>query len=210
MHWYMCPCDGVHVPVNVNQLTRRINQVQSVEKRYLIGGTDIYTTTSSNFDGYGFALNSHASNNFSDYEEFTARTYLHDTNNGLIGLPLTVSVNGGVVAEHHYNALGQRDWSKSFGKLQQSVAYDMTSAIPTGQRGTVKTVWDGNSNATTPTEWKRGIPKTIQYADGNSRFAEVNDSGWITPFTYENGYTTTYGHDWYGQLARVPYPEGAR
>src|SRR3546814_12879143 len=75
MHWYMCPCDGVHVPVNVNQLTRRINQVQSVEKRYLIGGTDIYTTTSSNFDGYGFALNSHASNNFSDYEEFTARTY---------------------------------------------------------------------------------------------------------------------------------------
>src|SRR3546814_10780693 len=91
MHWYMCPCDGVHVPVNVNQLTRRINQVQSVEKRYLIGGTDIYTTTSSNFDGYGFALNSHASNNFSDYEEFTARNYLHDTNNGLIGLPLTVS-----------------------------------------------------------------------------------------------------------------------
>src|SRR3546814_16528711 len=87
----MCPCDGVHVPVNVNQLTRRINQVQSVEKRYLIGGTDIYTTTSSNFDGYGFAINSHASNNFSDYEEFTARTYLHDTNNGMIGWPLTVS-----------------------------------------------------------------------------------------------------------------------
>src|SRR3546814_6638317 len=37
MHWYMCPCDGVHVPVNVNQLTRRINQVQSEEKRYMIG-----------------------------------------------------------------------------------------------------------------------------------------------------------------------------
>src|SRR3546814_16676310 len=173
MHWYMCPCEGVHVPVNVNQLTRRINQVQSVEKRYLIGGTDIYTTTSSNFDGYGFALNSHASNNFSDYEEFTARTYLHDTNNGLIGLPLTVSVNGGVVAEHHYNALGQRDWSKSFGKLQQSVAYDMTSAIPTGQRGTDKTVWDGHSNATTLTAWKRGTPTPNQSANHNISFSKI-------------------------------------
>src|SRR3546814_1685540 len=84
----------------------------------------------------------------------------------------------------------------------------MTSAIPTGQRGTVKTVWDGNSNATTLTEWKRGIPKTIQYADGNSRFGEVNDSGWITSLTDENGYTTTYGYDWLGQLASVTYPEG--
>src|SRR3546814_20424796 len=119
-----------------------------METRYLIGGTDTYTTTSSNFYGYGFALNSHASNNFSDYEEFTARTYLPDTNNGLIGLPLTVSVNGGVVAEHHYNALGQRDLSKSFGKLQQSVAYDMTSAIPNGPRGTVTTVSAVTTNAT--------------------------------------------------------------
>src|SRR3546814_10227162 len=103
---------------------------------------------------------------------------------------------------------GPAGLSKSVGKLQQSVAYDMTPAIPTGQRGTVKTVWDGNSNATTLTEWKRGIPKTIQYADGNSRFGEVNDSGWITSLTDENGYTTTYGYDWLGQLASVTYPEG--
>src|SRR3546814_8549218 len=116
----MCPCDGVHVPVNVNQLTRRINQVQSVEKRYLIGGTDIYTTTSSNFDGYGFVLHHHASNNFSDYEEFTARTYLHDTNNGLIRLPFKVSVYDGGVGEHHYNAADQTTWRKAFGNLLQS------------------------------------------------------------------------------------------
>src|SRR3546814_14854090 len=94
-----------------------------METRYLIGGTDTYTTTSSNFDGYGFALNSHASNNFSDYEEFTARTYLHDTHNGLIGLPLTMSVNGGGVAEHTYKATGQSSWHKSIGQLQQSDAY---------------------------------------------------------------------------------------
>src|SRR3546814_14908209 len=124
----MCPCDGVHVPVNVNQLTRRINQVQSVEKRYLIGGTDIYTTTSSNFDGYGFALNSHASNNFSDYEEFTARTYLHDTKNGMIGLPLTVSINGGVVAETPLNEMGQSYLDTSFGHTQPNVAHHMAFA----------------------------------------------------------------------------------
>src|SRR5690606_20262884 len=69
MHWYMCPCDGIYVPINESQVMNRINLTESVDKFYLEGGTDIYTTAISNFDSYGFALNSHASTNLRSYED---------------------------------------------------------------------------------------------------------------------------------------------
>src|SRR5690606_37968696 len=87
-HWYLCPCHSIYRPVNSNQLSYRINQTQAIEKRYLSDGTDTYTTTFSNFDPYGFYLDSQESNSFG-YQRTTERTFLHDTINGLIGLPLT-------------------------------------------------------------------------------------------------------------------------
>ena len=205
MHWYMCPCEGTP-PVNENQLSARINQTQSVLKRYVTGGSDIFTTTSSNFDAYGFTLTTQGSNNFSANVRTVQTTYLHDTVNGLIGLPLTETVNGLLASEHHYNAQGQRDWTKAFGKLQASVTYDTTSTVASGQRGTLKTVKDGNNNTSTFTNWKRGIPQTALYADSTTRAAVVNDSGWITSVTDEVAAKTCYTYDAMGRIGGITYP----
>ncbi|MCL1633814.1 hypothetical protein M2650_04035 [Luteimonas sp. SX5] len=96
----------------------------------------------------------------------------------------------------------------AFGKLQQTLTYDTASAVATGQRGTLKTVTDGNSNVTTFTDWMRGIPKKITFADAKFKSATIGDLGQITSITDENGYTTAYGYDAMGRLNLIDYPDG--
>lgn len=93
-----------------------------------------------------------------------------------------------------------------FGKLQRTMAYDSTSGVGTGQLGTLKSVTDGKGNVTTFGSWKRGIPQSIAYADGKTQSAVVNDQGWITAITDENGFATGYGYDTMGRLASIVYP----
>ncbi|PJK14013.1 hypothetical protein CO613_08520 [Lysobacteraceae bacterium NML07-0707] len=104
--------------------------------------------------------------------------------------------------------------SKQYGCTVQTLGWDTTSSIAGGQRGTIKTVTDGNGNTTTLSNWKRGIPQTIQYPatlefpSGATQSAQVNDAGWITRATDENGYSTGYGYDAMGRLASITYPGG--
>lgn len=92
----------------------------------------------------------------------------------------------------------------AFGKLQQTLTYNTD--------GTVATVKDGNNNVTTLSNWKRGIPQSIRYPataespSGATQSAVVNDSGWITSVTDENGYKTCYAYDAMGRLSRITYP----
>ena len=88
----------------------------------------------------------------------------------------------------------------AFGKLQSSTTYYAN--------GTVNTVKDGRNNTTSLSSWKRGIPQSIQYADGTSQSAVVNDNGWIDSVTDENGFSTAYTYDAMGRLSGITYPTG--
>lgn len=125
------------------------------------------------------------------------------------GLPVDCGLSGVVMSENTYDAAtALAITTKSFGKLKSTFAYDTISAVATGQRGTLKTVKDGNNNITTYTNWKRGIPQSVAFADGNSRTAVVDGRGWITSVTDENGYVTGYAYDAMGRITQVIYPTG--
>src|SRR5690606_7796318 len=111
LHWYQCTVNCILVPINEIQATNRIHETQTTDTYYLAGGSDTYTTTQGPFDSYGFVLGSNESNSFSGNQRAITRTYLHDTTNGLLGLPLTEVVNGTTAVQHHYNSLGQLDWT---------------------------------------------------------------------------------------------------
>lgn len=96
----------------------------------------------------------------------------------------------------------------SFGKLQKSYTYDLTSTVASGQRGTLKTVTDGNNHATTYSGWTRGVPQQVSYADGSSQSAAVDGNGWVTAVTNEAGFTTSYAYDSMGRISQVTYPTG--
>ena len=103
----------------------------------------------------------------------------------------------------------------SFGKLQQTFTYDTTTAISTGQRGTLKTTSDGRDTANFNTtiafsSWTRGIPGLISYPDSTSQSAQVNANGWITSTTDENGYKTCYAYDDMGRLSQVTFRPSPR
>ena len=90
--------------------------------------------------------------------------------------------------------------SYAFGKLKQTLGYYAD--------GTVKTVADGGSNTTTLSTWKRGTPTSIQYADGTTASAVVDNNGWIISATNEAGFTTSYGYDAMGRLSSIAHPTG--
>ena len=161
-------------------------------------------------------------NNTVIYTRTEATTYADNTTAWVLGLvtqvkcvapttalPAGCGASGTVMSATAYDPTYAVPTSTyAFGLLQKTSAYDTTSAVTTGQRGTLKTVTDGNSHTTTLTNWKRGIPQSIAYADSTGVSATVNDNGWITATTDEMGYTSIYGYDPMGRLAQVSYPTG--
>ena len=154
------------------------------------------------------------------YSRTEATTYTDNTTAWVLGLvtqvkcvapttalPTGCGASGTVMSSTVYDPTYAVPTSTySFGLLQKTSGYDFASAITTGQRGTLKTITDGNSHTTTLTNWKRGIPQSIVWADSTGVSAVVSDNGWITAATDELGSTTNYGYDTMGRLAQVTYP----
>lgn len=94
----------------------------------------------------------------------------------------------------------------AFGRLSQSVGY--------AADGTVASVSDGRGNATLLSSWKLGVPQQIRFpataeaSNGASRSVTVDDNGWITSLTDENGFGTQYTYDGMGRLRSIEYPQG--
>ena len=130
-------------------------------------------------------------------------------------LPAGCGSSGLLMSETSYQAATALPLvSKRYGRIVQTLGWDTTSTVASGQRGTVKTVADGNGHTITLGSWKRGIPQAIQYPatpaapGGASQSAMVSNAGWITAVIDENGYTTNYGYDAMGRLASIVYPTG--
>lgn len=120
--------------------------------------------------------------------------------------PTGCGSGGTVISEVIYDGLARPTQSKSFGKTLQMITYNAD--------GTVATLGDGNNNVTELANWKRGIPRTINHPatpespSGSTKGAVVDDNGWITRVTDENGFQVNYQYDLMGRLAKVIYPAG--
>jgi len=139
--------------------------------------------------------------NAQTYSRTETITYHDNTAKWVLGQVASRTINGVVAEQTTYDAATALPLqSRSFGKLKQTLTYNAD--------GTVATVKDGNNNVTKLSSWKRGIPQLITFADGKTQSAVVNDNGWITQVTDENGFATNYGYDAMGRLASTAYPTG--
>ncbi|HSD17233.1 MAG TPA: RHS repeat-associated core domain-containing protein [Thermomonas sp.] len=115
------------------------------------------------------------------------------------GCDNTIGTGSDVISSTGYHTTTALPTSTAvFGKPQSSMTYNTD--------GTLATVTDGNSKTTTLSNWKRGIPQTITFADSTSVSAVVNDHGWITSVTDENNYKTCYSYDSMGRISGITYP----
>jgi YD repeat-containing protein len=159
-----------------------------------------YQSTSSNFDSLARPLSVTKASPWASRTDVSE--YYDDTAKWILNQPskLTNSNTGLVVSQTSYNASAMPSQVWAFGKLQQTLTYNAD--------GTVATVTDGGNHTTTLASWKRGSPQSITYADTTTMAAVVNDNGWITSVTDENGYVSNYGYDAMGRIASIAYPTG--
>ncbi|MGV8931796.1 MAG: RHS repeat domain-containing protein [Luteimonas sp.] len=131
-------------------------------------------------------------------------------------LPAGCGPAGTIISETTYDAAYALPLtSTSFGKVKQIVGYDTTSSVASGQRGTLKTVANGNNKIIHFGSWRRGIPQAVTFPATDDqptpvmRTAVVNDAGWIISVNDENGDKTCYGYDAMGRINKVTYPSEA-
>jgi YD repeat-containing protein len=85
-----------------------------------------------------------------------------------------------------------------FGKLQQTLTY--------GADGTLATVADANNNVTSLSQWKRGMPQLVSFADQTVQKAWVNDDGTLAWVADERSARTCYDYDNMGRVRRITFP----
>jgi YD repeat-containing protein len=158
----------------------------------------MFTTAVSSFDALARATAAAESSVLGSCT--TATGYADNPWLWTLGQPLNQSVNGIVGSKTDYNAQAEPVHTWHFNKLVVTRGWNTD--------GTLHTVADGKGQTTTLSDWKRGLPQTVMFADNSQQSAVVNDAGWITSVTDENGFTTNYGYDAMGRLASITYPTG--
>jgi YD repeat-containing protein len=136
------------------------------------------------------------------FEKTELTTYRNDTNLWLIGQTesLQDAETGLVEQFNQFFANGQVSTSFAFGDLQSSFQYHPD--------GSVRSITDGRGNATTLSDYFRGVPQIVQYADGASQSAIVSPIGNISQITDAMGFSSNFGYDAMGRLNRIDYPTG--
>ncbi|UHQ22628.1 hypothetical protein LVB77_18575 [Lysobacter sp. 5GHs7-4] len=140
------------------------------------------------------------------YSAAETTQYADDTGRWILGQVVRSTQDGVETtrADLDANLLPWRTYNH--GQLLETLAY--------AADGTLLTSTDAKNRVTSFSQWKRGLPQRIQYPPtpeapaGASQSAVVDDSGWITSTTDENGYTTAYSHDAMGRLATLTHPGG--
>jgi RHS repeat-associated protein len=221
-HTYYFPTTSDLFPIHVGQYPG-INTfdpmatliVPTLSSKIIQDGVE-YTTSHAGFDVFARPASTTESNTLG-YSRTRTTDYFDQRALWVLSLPLRQHTlnsvpNGGLTTnsmislETEYTALAQPWKIHRFGKLQQTLAYNAD--------GTIATIADGNSNVTTLSNWKRGIPQLIRHPvtpeapQGATESATVNDSGWITSVTDETGAVTGYGYDAMGRLASIVQPTG--
>ncbi len=157
-----------------------------------------FASTANSYDAMGRTLSITKSSSLG-YSKTDTTTYYDDLAKWVVGQTASASTNGIEASRTNYDPASDLPIATyAFGKLQQTLTYNTD--------GTVATAKDGNNNVTTLSSWYRGVPRNIGHADGTTQSAIVNDNGWITSTTDENGYQSSYQYDLLGRLTRIVYP----
>lgn len=170
------------------------------ERRITEGGT-VFSSTVEQFDALTRPLREKRHNSLGE-SRTTATEFRDERIRWILGQVAKVtSVDSGLeISRTDFDAFARPSQSWSFGRLDSTTEYDVD--------GTVSRYVDANGNATRLSSWKRGSPQLIQFADGASVQATVDDHGWLRSVTDENGFTTSYDYDIMGRISGINQPSG--
>ncbi|UJB17686.1 MULTISPECIES: RHS repeat domain-containing protein [Lysobacter] len=176
-----------------------------LKTRQIVQDGVTFVTENQTFDSFARAVHSTGYNTLG-YSRNEGTEFYDHASKWILGQIAATSINGAETGRAEFDpvtALPLR--VSSFGKPKSAFTYRAD--------GTLETVKDGNGNATMFNDWKRGVPQSIQRPatpespSGSIQSAVVDNRGWVTSTTDENGFTTQYSYDGMGRLAGVIYPQ---
>jgi RHS repeat-associated protein len=137
-------------------------------------------------------------------------TYTSDESQWILGLvdtktDTTVSATPVTELQNGYDAKLNLTSVTEFGVLTRSMTYNNTVNGTQPADGTLHSINDGLHTTTLGT-FTRGIPTSVDYEDGTSRSATIDDVGEIRKVTDENGFYTSYDYNPVGRLTSITYP----
>jgi RHS repeat-associated protein len=152
----------------------------------------------TNVDRFSSLIN--PTTGLADYAKNEVTEY-HDVATGawILGQVKKVTVDGVIAARTDFDAANLPWKTYQFELLQQTLTYNAD--------GTVASVKDGKGNTTTPSDWYRGVPRMITFADATQVEASVNGSGWITQVIDQLDTVTNYDYDAMGRLTLIDYTD---
>lgn len=132
----------------------------------------------------------------------TVQTAYHDnTSLWVLGQVASETVNGVTTESTTFDANSALPVARfQFGQLIAGFGYNADGTLANSNDAAGRTSHYGN--------WKRGIPQSITHADNTAILAVVNDHGWVTRVTDENGSSIDYGYDLMGRISNVTLPTG--
>lgn len=131
------------------------------------------------------------------------RTYQHDTDQWIIGLPQTSSASNGegtLNISHSYDGNGQL--------IEATVAGVSTQYTYYGN-GELQTITDMNGHITRYGEYSNGVPSSITNAEDEIIEYDVNDDGTVASVKDQRGNTTVYTYDNLDRVIEVDTPINA-
>lgn len=160
-----------------------------------------FSWTATKFDSYARATKVTKTGISGTKNETTE--YLDNKDKWVLGqvAKLIDDTTGLVIQQNTYDASTANLLTTShFGLLQQTMSYNAD--------GTLATKKDGLHQTTTFSNYKRGIPQLVTYANSATESAVVNNIGLVTSLTNAAGFTTGIEYDAMGRVKKVTPPEG--
>lgn len=206
------PSSGMPYPARLGTfLTEQIEAVNAAALTRLVPANEItieqdgdwFRTRYDAFDAFGFATLTTQSSSLGDQRQLRT-DFEHNTHRWVLGTPRrTVHVGTNVIMDETvYDGRVLPIERRSFNRRVSTAEY--------AADGTLSVLRDGNGNITAAADWYRGIPRLLTHPDGTLERVEVNDSGWITAHTDENGLKTCFEYDAMGRIQRTLHPSEAQ
>lgn len=186
--------------VNFDQTTK----YSPLNKRVITQDGDSYTWQADSFNEFAQVTQTKRSNSIVGQGAVQEQTtYLNDLPHWVLGLPLqTDNLTTGETVSRNVYDLAKVTLKERWRFGQKLMSYTFDSA------GQLASFTDGNTNTTSLSNYKRGIPQTIGYPDTRTQSLIVDDFGQITSITDQAGSTTSYSYDAVGRLKQISYPSG--
>ncbi len=193
---------GYNLQSNVN--SQQTNKYSPLSKRVITQDGTTYTWQATAFNTYAQVTKTKRFSNITGQPEIEEQTtYLNDVPHWVLGLPTqTKNLTDNEVVDEYVYDMAKVTLKERWRFGQKLMSYTFNSA------GQLATFTDGNTNTTTLSNYKRGIPQTIKTPDNKTETLVMDDFGQIASITDQAGSKTSYNYDTTGRVTGISYPTG--